>query len=77
MCSDFAHQKITAASIAALLRASGFSMTWLDLKAEFVDRAGRQARELKQVLRGMLRNGDLEQDEAAGTWWKRRNWSKA
>jgi ribonuclease R len=68
MDSDFAHRKITAAAVAALLRASGFSMSFDELREEFVERAGRQARELKQVLRGMLRNGDLEQD-AAGRWY--------
>ncbi len=65
---DLTHRKITAASVSALMRASGNSMTFVELKAEFVDKAGRQARELKQVLRGMLRNGDLEQDEA-GRWY--------
>jgi len=67
MDSDFAHRKITAAAVAALMRANGFSMSFEELRDEFVERAGRQARELKQVLRGMLRNGDLEQD-ASGRW---------
>lgn len=68
MDSDFAHRKITAAAVAALMRANGFSMSFEELREEFVERAGRQARELKQVLRGMLRNGDLEQD-ATRRWY--------
>ncbi len=62
-----AHQRITAAAITALLREAQRGLSWLEFKAALTDSGGRDTRELKQVLRGMLRNGDLEQDEA-GAW---------
>ena len=60
-------QRITAAAITALLREAQRGLSWLEFKDALAGHSGRDTRELKQVLRGMLRNGDLEQDES-GAW---------
>ena len=61
-----AHQRITAAAVTELLQGSGTGLSWPQFKSLLGADSGRETRELKQVLRGMLRNGELEQDEAGG-----------
>ena len=62
------NSRVTAAAVAAHLRQCGGSAVWPELVDAFSDRMRAGTRELKQVLRGMLRNGELEQG-AGGAWY--------